>query len=67
MTPIDMSLEQLWNELNAPQDVPGATLRAAEFLIQQKDPERLRAWLIKRSSVERKAILAHLERRGGKK
>jgi hypothetical protein len=43
--------------------VPLATLQAAEFLIQQKDPARLRAWLAKHSAQERAAILQHLEQR----
>jgi hypothetical protein len=40
-----------------------ATLRAAEYLIRQKDPQRLKEWLDKHSAPERAAILKHLEQR----
>jgi macrodomain Ter protein organizer (MatP/YcbG family) len=43
--------------------VPIATLQAAEFLIQQKDPARIRAWLSKHTAQERAGILQHLEQR----
>jgi hypothetical protein len=43
--------------------VPIATLQAAEFLMQQKDPAHLRAWLSKHTAQERAGILQHLERR----
>ena len=39
------------------------TLAAADYLIQQRDPERLRIWLATHSAEERAAILQHLERK----
>jgi hypothetical protein len=57
--------------MNAPVRVRArvteATLKAAEFLVKQKDPARMRAWLSKHTAQERAAILEHLERRRGKK
>jgi hypothetical protein len=46
-----------------PSPGPTATLRAAELLLQQKDPARMRRWLSQHSAPEHKAILRHLERR----
>lgn len=46
-----------------PRTRPGAapsTLQAAEYLIQQKDPARLKAWLAKHSRAERIAINKHI-------
>ena len=43
--------------------VPIAMLHAAEFLLQQRDPERLRIWLEKHSMQERAEILRHLKER----
>jgi hypothetical protein len=63
----DVSFECAWDEFNAPEAVPTATLDAAEFLIRQKDPARLRAWVKKHTTAERKAILQHLKRPRGKK
>jgi len=40
-----------------------STLRAAEYLIRQKDPERMRRWLEGRSPGECAAILRHIEKR----
>jgi hypothetical protein len=57
----DVSLERAWNEINTPGDVPTATLRAAEYLIQQGDAERFRKWLDRHSAHERNAIRRHLE------
>jgi len=47
----------------ATASVAASTLDAAEFLIRQRDPERLRAWLATHSAEERRAILQHLERK----
>lgn len=65
----DVSLERAWAELNTHTqgDVPTATLRTAEFLLKEKDPARMRAWLAKHSAQERAAILRHLEQRRGVK
>lgn len=40
-----------------------SVLWAAEYLIQQNDPERLRKWLAGYSASERAAILDHIERK----
>jgi hypothetical protein len=48
-------------------DVAPATLRAANFLIQQKDPARLRAWFAKHTAAERAAILRYLEQKARRK
>jgi hypothetical protein len=37
-----------------------STLRAADYLIQQKDPARLKAWLAKHTRTERLAIINHI-------
>jgi hypothetical protein len=65
----DVSLERAWHELNAraPGDVPIATLRTAEHLLQQGDADRWRKWFDARSPAERVAILQHLERRKGRR
>jgi hypothetical protein len=44
-------------------DIATSTLQAAEFLVREKDPARLRAWLDKHTAEECAAILRHLERR----
>jgi hypothetical protein len=44
-------------------EVPKATLEAAEFLVQQRDPARLRSWLDNHTAQERETILQHLEQR----
>jgi hypothetical protein len=41
--------------------VPAATLHAAEYLISQNDPERLRAWLEGRGPREVAAIQEHIQ------
>src|SRR5262245_7551058 len=40
-----------------------ATLQAAQFLVQTKDPARLRAWLDTHTAAERAEILRHVEQR----
>jgi hypothetical protein len=59
----DVSLERTWHELNKPIGAAASTLQAAEFLVQQKDPPRLRSWLDNHTAQEREAILQHLEQR----
>lgn len=59
----DVSVERAWRELNNAPGAPIATLHAAEFLLQQRDPERLRIWLEKHSMQERAEILRHLKER----
>jgi len=59
----DVSVERAWRELNNAPAVPIATLHAAKFLLQQRDPERLRMWLEKHSMQERAEILRHLKER----
>jgi hypothetical protein len=51
----------------APGEMPNATLQAAEYLVREKDPARMRAWLDRHTAQEREAILQQLERRGGVK
>jgi hypothetical protein len=43
-----------------PHWVAEKTFAAAEYLIKQNDPARLRLWLAKRSIAERRAIEQHL-------
>jgi hypothetical protein len=40
-----------------------STLDAAEYLVRLNDPERLQAWLARRTAAERKAIRRHFEQR----
>jgi hypothetical protein len=44
-------------------DVAASTIAAAEYLIQQGDPARLKSWLATHSASERTAILEHLKRK----
>jgi hypothetical protein len=46
--------------------VAASTLAAAEFLIQQNDPQRLKRWLDKHSPEERAAIWAHVQKEGAR-
>ena len=65
----DVSLDRAWRELNkrAPGDIPTATLRAAEFLMQVGDAQRWRKWFDVHSANERAGILRHLDsKKGGK-
>jgi hypothetical protein len=62
----DISLERAFNT-SAPGDVPTATGQAAEYLVREKDPARMRAWLDRHTVQERDAILQYLERRRGVK
>ena len=57
----DVTLERAWAELNKPSEVAASTLQTAEFLLQQKDPARMRRWLDRHSATGREAILRHLE------
>jgi len=57
----DISLDRAWHELNRPSGVPAATIKAAEYLVQQGDAERFRSWLDRHSADERTAIRRHLE------
>jgi hypothetical protein len=59
----DVSLERAYAEVSKPAGVAESTLKAAEFLLQEKDPARLRAWLDKHTAQEREAILQHFEQR----
>jgi hypothetical protein len=44
--------------------VAASTLAAAEYLVQQNDPQRLEAWIMKRFARDRAAIVAHLNSTG---
>jgi hypothetical protein len=57
----DVSIESAWHQLGRPLGVPIAILWAAEYLIQQGDPERFHRWLDRHSADERAAIRKHLE------
>ena len=59
----DVSLVRTWAAVNKPTHVAASTLQAAEFLLQQKDPARMRSWLDQCSTQDREAILRHLEQR----
>jgi hypothetical protein len=65
----DVSIEHVWHELNerAPGNVPEVTRQAAEYLVREKNPARMCAWLDQHTAQEREAILRHLERRRGVK
>jgi hypothetical protein len=45
-----------------PDGAATSTLQAADYLIQQKDPARLKAWLAKHTRAERIATSKHLHR-----
>jgi hypothetical protein len=57
----DVSIESAWHHLSRPLGVPIATLWTAEFLLQQNDPARLKAWLARHSREQRNAIRKHLQ------
>jgi hypothetical protein len=42
-----------------------STIEAADFLVRQNDPARLKTWLAKHSADERAAILKHIRRGKG--
>jgi hypothetical protein len=67
LTDDDVSLERAWHELNehTSGDVPIATLRTAEYLVQQNDPARFKAWLARHSREDREAIRKHLRNKRG--
>jgi len=56
-------IERVCDEVNRrpPSIAPISTLHAAEYLAQQNDPQRMRAWLEDRSADQRTAIRRHLE------
>jgi hypothetical protein len=54
-----------WNAPCWSTAAASSTLQAAEFLMREHDPARLRTWLDRHSPAERKAILAHLQQRRG--
>jgi hypothetical protein len=56
----DVSIESAWHQVSRPLGVPIAMLWTAEFLLQQNDPARLKAWLARHSREQRKAIRKHL-------
>jgi hypothetical protein len=58
-----VSIERADHEIKAERlrkQVPIATLRTAEFLVQQNDPARFKAWLTRHRREDRQAILRHL-------
>ena len=61
-----VSLDHAWHELakRAPGDVPLATLHTAEYLAQQKDPQRFKDWLARHTREDRATIREHLSKRG---
>jgi hypothetical protein len=56
----ELRVQELYRD---PEYVPKATLDAAEYLMREGDPERLRAWFARHSPAQRKAIFLHLEQR----
>ena len=46
--------------ISSPKGAAASTLQAADYLIQQKDPARLKAWLAKHTRTERLAIIKHI-------
>lgn len=61
----DVTLERAHAELSKPEGVAASTLQAAEYLMAEGDPDRLRRWLDKHGATERTAILQHLAKRKG--
>jgi hypothetical protein len=64
----DVSIERAWHEIKTERlrkQVPIATLRTAEFLAQQNDPARFKAWLARHSREDREAIRQHLRNKRG--
>jgi hypothetical protein len=59
-----ISIEHVWDELNKPTGAETATLQAAEYLVKQRDPKRLREWLRTHNEQERAQIVQHLENKG---
>jgi hypothetical protein len=61
-----VSLDHAWHELakRAPGDVPLATLHTADYLAQQKDPQRFKDWLARHSREDRATIREYLSKRG---
>jgi hypothetical protein len=57
----DVSIESAWHQVSRPLGVPIATLWTAEFLLQQNDSARLKAWLARHSREQRNAIRKHLQ------
>ena len=53
-------------DVGGPNGAARSTLKTAEYLVRQRDPERLRQWIQRHSPQEIEAILQHLERRKGK-
>jgi hypothetical protein len=62
----DVSLERAQGELSS-DDIPRATLKAADYLFRLGDMARWRKWFDRHSAPERAAILQHLERRNRKR
>jgi hypothetical protein len=58
-----VSLERAYAEINQPDHVAASTLMAAEYLVREGDPARMRKWLSGHTPEQRKAILQHLEQR----
>jgi hypothetical protein len=57
----DQSSNRTLKESARPKlDAPRSTLQAAEYLVQQNDPKRLKAWLSKHTRAERAAITKHI-------
>jgi hypothetical protein len=58
-----VSLKRAFAQINklSPGDMPTATLQAAEFLLQQKDRARMRAWLSRHGADERAGVFRHLD------
>jgi hypothetical protein len=48
--------------ISSPKGAAASTLQAADYLVQQKDPARLKAWLAKHMRTERLAIIKHIRR-----
>jgi hypothetical protein len=58
-----MSVGALWDWLNDPRRYapPKSVVDAFHYLIKQNDPERLRAWLSRRTPNERRALRKLIE------
>jgi hypothetical protein len=58
-----MSVGALWDALNDPHcwSMPQSTIEAFKYVVRQNDPERLHAWLARRSPDERAAFKKMLE------
>jgi hypothetical protein len=59
-----MSVGTLWEHLNDPRrhPLPKSTIDTFKYLIKQSNPERLKAWLARRTPEEHRALRRLIEK-----